>query len=225
MAGKTLRYYLPVLIFLLDIGICNGSNPESITQHISLEILPGGALIVPSTLFIHQDGEDDLKFTANYETHSFNLPVYYSYRLGIQIQPEKWVELEMNHLKVYLQNKPDEIERFTITHGYNQIWMNYKWKYHQFYYTVGIGPVLAHPENTIRGLALDETKGIMHKGYYIAGISSQLALQKKFFLGRNFFFSVESKANLAFAKVPVANGYAKVPVAAFHGLAGMGITF
>ncbi|MFA9391924.1 MAG: hypothetical protein ACERKD_19100 [Prolixibacteraceae bacterium] len=52
MAGKVLKYFFPMLINLLNIGFCYGNNPETITKHISLEILPGGAFIAPPGFFL-----------------------------------------------------------------------------------------------------------------------------------------------------------------------------
>lgn len=215
-----------MLILMFSIGNGYAGETTGKVHRVTFEFLPGGAIAVPSPLIIKQEGEPDLRFLAMYQTHSFSLPIYYSWRLGYRFSSSSWFELEMNHLKLYLQNKPPEIERFTITHGFNQIWLNYKWrKKENWYYTLGIGPVVAHPENTIRGLKLDESQGIYGKGYYIAGITSQVAVQKKYYWGSHFFVSLESKINLAYARVKVVNGHAHVPAISLHGLAGIGVSF
>jgi hypothetical protein len=191
----------------------------------SLEFLPGGAAILPSTLFIHQEGFPDMKFTAHYRTESFTLPLYYSFRLGYKINDRSTIELEMNHLKVKLDNNPPEIEVFSISHGYNQLWANYAIIYKGFVCRAGIGPVVAHPESIVRGKKFDTTSGFGEMGYYISGITSQLAVQKKLFLGKHFYFSAETKLNAAYTRVKIADGFARVPICALNGLIGLGVEF
>jgi hypothetical protein len=219
-----IKYILPMMLLLFAIGNgcagqATGSNPG-----VTFEFLPGGAFAVPAPLTIKQAKETDFQIWARYETHSFSLPIYYSYRLGYRINHKARLSLEMNHLKLYLQNLPNEIERFTITHGFNQIWLNYQHEKEHWNFIAGAGPVIAHPENTIRGLKLNEKMGIAQRGYYLSGITTQFALQRVFPLGKFFFLSLETKVNLAYAKIPVVNGSASVPVAAFHALAGIGFS-
>lgn len=221
---KLLKYLLSVLLFLCVTNRNLAANIDQQYSQFRFEFLPGGALTLPAPLHIKQAGEPDLKIWARYETHSFSLPIYYSYRLVYHIRPNAGISLEMNHLKLYLQNLPPEIERFTITHGFNQLWLNYQHKKGSWHIIAGAGPVIAHPENTIRGLKLDEQLGLAQRGYYFSGITTQLAVQRIFPLGKHFFLSLETKMNLAYAKVPVVNGSANVPVSAFHALAGIGFS-
>jgi hypothetical protein len=194
-------------------------------ERFSFEFLPGGAIIIPSTLFISQEGSPDLKFLARYRSESFNLPIYYSYRLGYKINHNSTIELEMNHLKVKLDNNPPEIEVFSISHGFNQLWVNYALTYKGFVFRGGGGVVIAHPESIVRGKKFDTVMGFANMGYYISGVTSQLALQKKIFLGKHLFLSAETKINAAYAHVNIADGFARVPVFAWNGLIGMGIRF
>jgi hypothetical protein len=215
------KYWLLVLVIFLT----GRDNPIFSQKRFSFEFLPGGAVIIPSSLFIRQEGFSDLKFTSHYRTESFVQPIYYSCRLGYKLNNKSTIELEMNHIKVKLDNKPPEIEVFSISHGFNQLWVNYAIIYKGFVFRTGVGTVVAHPESIIRGKKFETTRGFAGMGYYISGITSQLAVQKKVFLGKHLYFSAESKLNAAYSKVKIADGFARVPVIAINGLIGLGISF
>jgi len=210
-----------ICLTLLILGTCRGYGQN----HFTIEFLPGGALALPSSLSISQLGEPTITLTAHYHTESFSAPIYYSYRFGYQTNTGYTFELEMNHLKVILQNSSTVVEKFNISHGYNQVWLNCSKAMNGFTLRAGIGPVVAHPENIVRGKELDPDLGIGNRGYYVNGITSQIAVQKKFFYRTHFFISIESKFNAGYAIVDVADGYAKTPIYAFHGLLGLGASF
>lgn len=209
-----------LLIGLSILGISNKARGQ---QHISFEFLPGGAIISPSPLFIRQEEYSDINYIARYSTKSFRLPIYYSWRLAYILNENSSLSLELNHLKIYLDNPVTEIDQFSITHGFNQLWFNYTRNIEYFNLTAGLGPVIAHPENTIRGLKFDQNQGIQNKGYYLSGISMQFALQKQFFFCNHFFFSLETKLNMAYSKINIVNGFARVSILGINGLAGFGI--
>jgi hypothetical protein len=211
-----------ILAFIIFSGYL---SPLYSQGRFSFEFLPGGAVIFPSTLFISQEGYSDLKFKARYRTESFNLPIYYSFRLGYNISDQSTIELEMNHLKVKLDHNPPEIEVFTISHGFNQLLVNYAVIYKGFVFRAGVGPVIAHPESIVRGKRFETVQGFLNKGYYVNGITSQLSVQKKLFIGKHLFFSAETKFNAAYSQVKIADGFARVPLFAWHGLIGTGINF
>jgi len=77
----------------------------------------------------------------------------------------------------------------------------------------------------VRGKRFDTTQGFMDKGYYLSGITSQISVQKKIFIGKHFFFSAETKVTAAFAQVKIADGFARVPVFSLNGLVGLGLEF
>lgn len=219
------RNFFKIILFSF-IFQCLISPPKASGQKkFSIEILPGAAGVLPSKLKLYQKGYDDIVFRAKYKVESFRLPIYYSVRMGYEINERFTLEAELNHLKLFLQNNPDEITWFSISHGYNQLWFNVLKKGRLADIRAGIGPVVGHPENTVRGKKLDEDGGIGGKGYYINGITSQIAAQKKIYLGKYIFLSGESKLNVSFARTKVSDGYADVRVFAFHVLAGAGISF
>ena len=221
---KILTKTTTTILLVASIVLFSGNiNSVSGKGRFSFELLPGGAYVFPSTLYIHQKGYNDLKFTARYRTESFILPIYYSYRAAYRFNEKSSVELELNHLKLILDNNPPEVEEFSVTHGFNQLWVNYTIQSKWVLFRAGLGPVIAHPETEIRGMHFDTSQGFLNMGYYIAGITSQLAVQKKIYIGNYFFFSAEAKLNVAYANVNVVDGYARVPVFAAHGMIGIGI--
>jgi hypothetical protein len=129
----------------------------------------------------------------------------------------------MNHLKLYAEDLPPEVTRFSITHGFNHIWVNRAWVRPHFTLKAGAGAVLAHPENTVREQKLNEKKGIGGSGYYLAGPTAHVGVQRKFGLGRYVFVTTEAKCSFGFASVPVAGGRSSVPLAALHFMAGIGL--
>lgn len=213
-----MRYLFVSIILLCCISVRLHSQHRFI-----LEILPGAAYILPSSLTIHQEGFEDIQFSAKYRVDPFRFPVYYSIRAGRQITESLTLELEFNHLKVYLDNNPPEIQNFSISHGYNQFWFGILQIFKHFDLRAGLGPVIAHPENTVRNMKhISSDGGLFDNGYYLDGITSQLAIQKRFHLHKNFFLSVESKFNASFSRCLVVNGYADVSIYALHGLIGIG---
>jgi len=187
-----------------------------------LNFTPGLSLAFPAPLHISQNGYPGISFWAKYRTNPLDLPIYYSYRGGFQ-HGVRLTEIEMNHLKLYLKNTSELVDWFAVSHGYNQIFLNYGRMTGKFGHKAGIGLVLSHPENTIRGKRLDEKKGILGRGYYPSGIAAQYVLYKEIEVTDFFYLLLEMKASLGYARVKVVDGKADVPVAALHFLIGPGI--
>ena len=208
---------------LCTIFVCFYCNLAGYAQTSwQFEFLPGMSSTLPSNLLIVQENQPEIRLRANYNTFPLKLPFYYSYRLSHYTKSGGW-ELELNHLKIVLSNSHQDIQRFSITHGYNLIWVNKTWVLPHFYIRTGIGTIAAHAENTIRNQKLDESLGLFNKGYYLGGISAQLAIQYKLFLLDFLYLSAEAKIAASNCKVPVVDGYAKVPV--FHQALHLGIGF
>src|SRR5688500_18397402 len=62
---------------------------------------------------------DAFTIDADYETRSFDRPLYYSVRAG----STPW-DVELIHQKIYLQNPAGEVQAFSVSHGYNLILLN-----------------------------------------------------------------------------------------------------
>ncbi len=182
---------------------------------IKFDFLPGITYAVPTPLNIYQDGYNKISLIAKYDTRDFESPIYYSYRLGVG-NNGKFIEVEMNHLKLYLKNRPAEIEYFSISHGYNQVFINRFVRKKHYGIRYGAGIVVTHPENKIRGLEWVPPNA----GYYISGICLQTAIQKRLKLTKWFAIAAEAKISFAYSRIHINNGHANVPALAFHLLIG-----
>jgi len=177
------------------------------------ELKGGFPLDVPMPLTIHQDGYPDININfARFTSEPFVMPVYWDWRF-VKWKNEKAWEFEAIHHKMYLQNKPAEVQRFGISHGYNILLVNrikILNKEKNILLKFGAGTVLAHAENTIRNLKLNERLGIFNMGYYFSGVALNIGIDKRFKLTEWLYATSEAKFIPSYANVPVVNGNADV---------------
>lgn len=179
---------------------------------------------IRTPLTVRQSGYGDINITARYSTKPFERPLYYTLRLSRWNNHAGWA-FELIHHKLFLTNKPDEIQEFSISHGYNILTVNRGWNRYGVTIHFGGGIVLAHPESTVRNKKLSETRGLMGMGYYVTGPVMQMAAGKIIHLSRNLYIMVEGKLIGAYASIPVADGDASVPNIGIHGIMGIGYMF
>ncbi|MFO7639652.1 MAG: hypothetical protein R6X14_10240 [bacterium] len=185
-----------------------------------LDVSGGSAWNAVTPLVIHQQGQDPLWLAAQYSTRPLADVPYYAVRIGRGGQA-RW-EFELVHHKLYLDNLPPEIERFQVTHGFNLLSLGRSWPAGPLELRFGTGPMLTHPENTVRGRVFDEGRGILGTGWYISGAGFQFGAGRRWRLGRVVELVVEGKATAAWTEVPIVAGRAELPNAALHGLIGLG---
>ena len=152
-----------------------------------------------------------------WETKPFYEAPYYSIRVG----HGRW-DVELIHDKMYLMNPVPPIEHFEVSHGYNLLLLNRSYGDGPITWRTGLGMVVAHPESTVAGQKLGYGYELMN-GFHISGPAGQVSVAYTHDLRGPFFFTVEAKGTVAWAKVPVYNGWATVPHAAAHLLAGIGV--
>jgi hypothetical protein len=174
-----------------------------------------------TSLEIRQSGFETIEVDADYETRPFEGPPYYSLRAGRWAGRRGW-ELELIHQKLFLRNRPPEIEQFSISHGYNFVLVNRGWEIRRVLLRAGAGAIVAHPENRVRGRSLDDSEGGLGGGYYLTGPALQVGLEGRIGLGAGAFLGIEGKVTAARAQVPVAGGEADVPNVAAHALLSLG---
>jgi hypothetical protein len=191
---------------------------------VTLEGFLGTAYPAPTPLRLVQSDEEPIRLTARYRTRAFSPPLYYAYRIGLW-REDRGLLLELVHDKLFLDNAPPEVEHFEISHGYNLLTLNRGWKRGQMRYVVGAGAVIAHPETEVRGRVWPQDGGLLGGGYYLAGPTFQVAAARQVRLGGPLFASLEVKVTASYARVPIRDGHASVPNAAFHLLAGLGAGF
>lgn len=207
----------PIVLLILFFG-------ENLHASWSIELFSGFVHNYPSPLTIRQSGYEDIHLKANYHTKSFQFPLYYVVRTSRWHRERAW-ELEFIHHKLFLTNRPLEVQRFAITHGLNLLMVNRAWKFRLVIFRMGIGVIFAHPETTVREKRYSERKGILKKGYHLSDSVVQVALGKKFDFFSRLMVSIEAKITHSFSLIPIKDGKADVENVAFHGLLGLGFRF
>lgn len=188
-----------------------------------VQIGTGTAYNFKTPLHIEQDGEEDIDVNAQYETRAWStVAPYYNLKIGRWKGDHAW-EFESLHHKLYLSNKPNEVQKFHISHGYNLNTLNYALKKHGLIYRIGAGFVMTHPETKVRGKSKEDDGG--WNGFYLSGVTGQLALEKRLWLSKALFLSLEGKFTASWARIPIADGHADVPNAALHGIVSAGYAF
>jgi hypothetical protein len=208
------------LFFVLLLIECHSVSAQ---RDFFVQASPGVAHCFKTPLTIKQSGYPDLKINAEYKTESWKLPIYYSIKLGTSKEKRGW-ELELIHLKIYLQNNPPEIQQFQVSHGFNLVQINRTWQLDRVIIRTGAGVVLAHPENIVRGNMLEENS-FRGTGYCLAGPCLQISAEKLFCLYEGLYLSAELKTTAAYAWIPVHNGHANTSHLGMHGLVGLGYRF
>lgn len=186
-----------------------------------MEMHGGFPINIASPVHIVQSGHDPIRFNAHFYSEPFYSPQYWMWRLGIENDKGSY-ELEAIHHKLYLSRENNIVKQFSISHGLNIITINKGIVCKNFLIHLGVGPILAHPENNVRDKALDQTKGLFGMGYYITGPCTNIAISRKIFLTKKFYSNFELKHTFAYANVPVVDGYAEVYNNAFHLIFGLG---
>lgn len=188
---------------------------------LSTSLSVGYVVNYPLPLSISQHGYPDIKQLGRFHSEPFNFPLYWDFKIT-RIKNKNLCEFEFIHHKLYLNNLSDEIQRFSISHGFNLLLINSGYAFGKFFIKPGMGIVLGHPENTIRNLPLNEKVGLFNDGYYISGSAVNLAINSRIKLTGLIFLETEAKITYGYAYVPVANGKAKVHNLAFHLTLGLG---
>jgi hypothetical protein len=166
--------------------------------HPYLSVAAGVQHNVPMRLVIRQADAPDVKLVARYETRPLAEVPYCDIKLGIERCGSGW-ELELVHHKLYLANRPLEVDTFEMTHGYNFLVANRVVGWHGIELRGGAGIVLTHPQTTVRDRRFPERDGVFNSGFYVSGPAAQLGVGERFFLSHRFFVGVEGKATGAFA--------------------------
>src|SRR4051812_27269479 len=114
------KFFLWTIIILLN-------HLRSYTQEINttIEFQTGVVFNCKLPLIIKQDGYEDIYIPhAEYKTKPLSFPIYFDIRVS-KWWNHKSLSIEMIHHKLYLQNCPPEIQSFSISHGYNMLFLNY----------------------------------------------------------------------------------------------------
>ncbi len=184
------------------------------TASWSVELQGGVPYNIPLPMIIRQDDQSPMRLTAHFRSEPFRSPHYAIWRMSRWQDGNAW-EFEVIHHKLYLKNRPPDVQWFAISDGYNLIMINRAQHVksqarHPPILRMGGGIVISHPESRIRNQVLSGTGGIFNWGYYLTGPVLHLALAKRFALGKRLFISTDIKANPSVSWVPLAVGSATV---------------
>lgn len=120
----------------------------------SVEVLIGDALNLTSRTHIRSPQIADSAFGGDYETRGLEGPLHYAWRVTHWNQDRGW-ELELLHHKLYLRNRPRNVEALSISHGFNIVALGRAYAMDPWRFRLGVGPVIAHPEARIAGRTYD----------------------------------------------------------------------
>ncbi|MDX5436559.1 MAG: hypothetical protein LPK03_05155 [Pontibacter sp.] len=207
---------IAILLLIPVMGLCQDRSWE-------VAVAGGAVYNFRTPLHINLRQTEDIEVDAKYRTEPFKPPIYYDVRVSTWQNERGW-ELKFTHHKLILENPPPQVQRFSITDGYNLLTVNRLWLLHNLTFSAGAGLVITHPESTIHHIVYPENRGIFNKGYYISGPLAEAAVAKCFYFSNRLFILAEGRFTASFVKVPVAGGDTEVTNLALHGLLGMGFT-
>ena len=182
---------------------------------------------------ITQEGHPRTTFTNKFLTKPFVSPPYYLVRYIRWLSQGFALGGEFIHQKLYLEEKPDYVQRFDITNGFNLIYFDQLFalcqnNFSELSFLLGEGIVLTHPETTIRWQKFSERGGIrLHDtdGYFVSGVTLQTALKAGVYPFEWLGINVEGKGTYSFATIPIANGTANVWNIACHLVGSISLRF
>jgi len=186
----------------------------------SAEVLVGDAYNLSSRTQIHNAQAPSSAFGGQYETRGFEAPLHYAWRITRWDQNRGW-ELELLHHKLYLRNRPSNVEALAISHGFNILALGRACSMGPWRVRLGLGPVIAHPEARIAGVTYDGE-------YELAGAAAVGSVGVAFELGPRWSIVGEVAATYGYADVhPSGEPHLKFNVRnpAIHAQVGVGYRF
>ena len=212
---------------LLAAAACVLSCATPALAGVRLSFFGGTAFQAPARLTVRQAGAEDLRFTAHYAAHPFTAPIYYAWRIAwwnaARPGAARGWALELVHHKVFVTNPPPEIERFSVSHGLNLVSAMRLWEVGRAHLFAGIGPVISHPESSIRGRVLEQRGGIFDAGYHWTGPQLSVGAGTSARVLGRAFVNVEARGAAARVRVPVAGGSARFTHLGLHLMLGIEI--
>lgn len=144
-----------------------------------------------------------------WETRPFEDAYYYSIRI-------RWagVEIEWLHDKIYLPDQPG-IENFSVSDGYNTLFINAVERWGRFEGRIGVGPTIVHPEGVIDGYYIGE---LGSPSWRLGGMGIQGALAYRQPLEAGFSLIAEGKVTTAFIHLdyPEPVNKINIPLTGYH---------
>lgn len=213
-----------LLILLGGLLLAGRAHAQARPARWSFELFGGSAFSFDTPFTVSQAGQPEITMTAEWDTRPFYAAPYYAYRIAkMDTTGRSGWAFDFTHHKIYLANRPPEIQKFEISHGYNLLVLSRLWRRSGWLWSAGGGMVIGHAENTVRNLTHDDDDGgTLGGGYYLCGVVGQAALGRRVDLSRKLFGSALGKFTAGTCRVPVRDGWAEAPNVAFHLNLGVG---
>ena len=208
------------------LALLGTASPARGQNRFAIEGFVGTSLSAPTSLTIRQNGEPDLSFTARYETKPTQTPIYWAVRLSL-FNERRGIDLQFNHQKLHLTNRPPEVQHFEVTHGFNLFTLAYRWRTLPVDLRLGGGVVLPHPEGTVRDRSYGSPEGgFLGRGWHTAGPAFLAGAGKRWEPVRHLLLATGAELVAAWAyRIPIADGSVDVSNVALHIRAGLGYAF
>ena len=213
------------IITCLSAGLIFISGAANSQACWSFDINGGIPVNISLPMAIYQAGEVAIKIpSARFSSEPFVLPPFWDWRFCRTGSKGFW-ELESIHNKLYLKNRPDEIQEFSISHGYNIFTVNRGWKFGKYGMRIGLGCAFAHPESEILHRIFRESGNFLNTSYHLSGPVLNIGLNRRWYIIRRLFFQTEIKNTFSYVHVPLAGGHADFFTSSFYLTAGAGYDF
>jgi hypothetical protein len=189
--------------------------PSAASAQWRIEGWFGNAFNLGTPLTIAQEGEEEIHIDADWSTRPWRPTWYYAARVSNWKGNSAWA-FEYMHHKLYLDNPTDEVFRFRITNGINNLLVERHWRRGGFEFGVGAGPTFAVPISNIRGKSYSFASGIFSSRYELAGGTLLGTVARRFKLVGPLHASFAAKTTVARLRVNVADGHADLTNLALH---------
>jgi hypothetical protein len=224
----------------LVMGVTAGTRAlaEESAHKWAFDLQGGSATNLHVPLHLVQ-GAYDKKLTAHYSTRAYGggAAPYYALRFRRYFAEGSfgsWLKrpalsIQLLHHKLWLDNRPPEVQEFRMTYGYNFLAFTLSGqllpKYLRAY--LGLAPIIPHPINTVNGLKLANSPKLWPTGqrYVLAGAGLEMGLEGILYFSEQFFANADFKMTGSLSRVPLNEGHATVKQCSFHGNLGLGVAW
>jgi hypothetical protein len=208
---------LALLTLCLIAGAALGAGNDA---QWSLDVLIGDAYNADSHTRIKHHELGDFSFDGDYETHGFESPLHYAWRIARRDDDGAW-ELQLLHHKIFLQNRPSGVDALSVSHGFNIVTINRAVEHRGWHLRAGLGPVITHTEARILGASYDGP-------YEIAGAAALIGVGREVELGAHFYLLGEVSGTYGYIRTQ-PNGPSDLELTiqnpALHAQVGLGYEF
>jgi len=162
----------------------------------------GASTSAPNTLRVYTDDAANHSQKAKWQGRAFEDSFYYAIRFDKVTNQTGW-GIEWVHHKIYLANPQGPIDAFSISDGFNILYLNRVRAFDNHAYRYGAGLVFAHMDVTLDGRERFYVDGGIG-GAYLSGISAQVAVEKWLWKNDTHFVNFETKFTASYLRPPVS---------------------